>query len=80
MPYLLLYDVSGAGNSLLRELFPQIDEVQYLLSCSASDQRAALNAIEYLANQLRISIFVAGTHEAFHVMSCDGSLQGTLRC
>ena len=35
------------------------------------DQRAALNAIKYLANQLRISIVAAGTHEALHIMRSD---------
>jgi hypothetical protein len=49
----------------------QIDEVQHLLSCGARDQRAALNAIKYLANQLRISVVAAGTHEALHVMRSD---------
>jgi hypothetical protein len=42
-----------------------------LLSCSARDQRAALNAIKYLANKLRVSIVAAGTYEALHVMRSD---------
>jgi hypothetical protein len=48
-----------------------IDEIQHLLSCTSREQRAALNAIKYLANQLRISIVAAGTHEALHVMRFD---------
>jgi Bacterial TniB protein len=32
------------------------------------EQRVALNAIKYLANQLRMSIVAAGSHEALHVM------------
>jgi hypothetical protein len=39
-----------------------IDEIQHLLSCGLRDQRAALNAIKFLANKLRISIAAAGTH------------------
>jgi hypothetical protein len=48
-----------------------IDEIHNLLSCSARDQRAALNAIKYLANKLRVSIVAAGTYEALHVMRSD---------
>jgi Cdc6-like AAA superfamily ATPase len=48
-----------------------IDEIQHLLSCSSREQRAALNAIKYLANKLRVSIVAAGTHEALHVMRSD---------
>jgi ATP-dependent Clp protease ATP-binding subunit ClpA len=48
-----------------------IDEIQHLLSCSAREQRAALNAIKYLADKLRVSIVAAGTHEALHVMRSD---------
>jgi hypothetical protein len=33
-----------------------IDEIQHLLSYGLRDQRAALNAIEFLANKLHISI------------------------
>ncbi len=48
-----------------------IDEIQHLLSCNARERRAALNALKFLANQLRVSIVAAGTHEALHVMRCD---------
>jgi hypothetical protein len=48
-----------------------IDEIQHLLSCTSRQRRAALNAIKYLANQLRMSIVAAGTHEALHVMRFD---------
>jgi len=43
-----------------------------LLSCSARDQRAVLNAIKYLANELRVSIIAPGTYEALHVMRGTG--------
>lgn len=48
-----------------------IDEIQHLLSGNAREQRAALNAIKFLANTLRMSIVAAGTHEAVHVMRYD---------
>jgi len=38
------------------------------------DQRAALNAIKYLANKLRVSIVAAGTYEALHVMRADSQI------
>ena len=42
-----------------------------MLSCNSREQRAALNAIKYLANTLRMSIVAAGTQEAVHVMRYD---------
>jgi ATP-dependent Clp protease ATP-binding subunit ClpA len=51
-----------------------IDEIHNLLSCSARDQRAALNAIKYLANKLRVSIVAAGTYGALHVMPADSQI------
>ena len=48
-----------------------IDEIQHLLLCNAREQRAVLNALKFLANQLRVSIVAAGTHEALHVMRYD---------
>jgi hypothetical protein len=37
----------------------------------ARDQRATLNAIKYLANNLGVSIATAGIYEALHVMRSD---------
>ena len=48
-----------------------IDEIQHLLSCSAREQRAALNMIKFLSNDRRMTIVAAGTHEALHVMRFD---------
>ena len=59
---------------MLRHAAPRmlvIDEILCLLCCTTREQRAALNAIKFLANQLRISIVVAGTHESLHVMRYD---------
>lgn len=42
-----------------------------LLSCSAREQRAALNMIKFLSNDRRMTIVAAGTHEALHVMRFD---------
>ncbi len=73
-PTMRLHELECTAIATLRHAAPrmlQIDEVQHLLSCGARDQRAALNAIKYLANQLRISVVAAGTHEALHVMRSD---------
>ena len=59
---------------MLRHAAPRmlvVGEIQHLLSCSPREQRAALNAVKYLANQLRIPIVAAGTHESLHVMRYD---------
>jgi Bacterial TniB protein len=48
-----------------------IDEIQHLLSCSAREQRAALNMVKFLSNERRMTIVAAGTHEALHVMRFD---------
>jgi hypothetical protein len=53
-----------------------IDEIQHFLSCNSRDQRAALNAIKYLANELRVSIVAvaAGTYETLEVMRSDSQI------
>jgi hypothetical protein len=73
-PSLRLHELEDTAIEMLTHAAPRmliIDEIQHLLSCTSREQRAALNAIKYLANQLRISIVAAGTHEALHVMRCD---------
>ncbi len=70
-PSLRLHELENTAIEMLTHAAPRmliIDEIQHLLSCTSREQRAALNAIKYLANQLRMSIVAAGTHEALHVM------------
>ena len=45
-----------------------VDECHHLLACRPRDQRAALNTLKYLSNELQISIVALGTDEALHVM------------
>lgn len=74
LPTTRLHELECTAINMLAHASPRmllIDEVQHLLSCSARDQRAALNAIKYLANKLRVSIVAAGTYEALHVMRSD---------
>lgn len=72
-PTARFYELEDAALTLLRQASPRIliiDEVQHLLSCN-SRERAALNMIKYLSNDLRMSVVAAGTHEALHVMRFD---------
>lgn len=61
--------ISLLGHANSRMLI--IDEIQHLLSCSAREQRAALNMVKFLSNERRMTIVAAGTHEALHVMRFD---------
>jgi len=54
-----LHGLATRAIGMLQHAAPRmllIDEIQHLLSCGLRDQRAALNAIRFLANKLRISI------------------------
>jgi AAA+ superfamily predicted ATPase len=73
-PTMRLHELETTAIGMLQHASPRmllIDEIQHLLSCGLRDQRAALNAIKFLANKLRVSIVAAGTHEALHVMRSD---------
>jgi AAA+ superfamily predicted ATPase len=73
-PTTRLHELEGTAINMLAHASPRmilIDEFHNLLSRSARDQRAALNAINYLANKLRVSIVAARTYEALHVMRSD---------
>jgi hypothetical protein len=69
--------ISELENDALRQLkkiqprLLAIDEVHHLLACSPREQRAALNVLKYLSNELGVSIVALGTNEALHVMRTD---------
>jgi hypothetical protein len=48
-----------------------IDEIHHLLACTPREQRAALNVLKFLSNELRVSLVALGTGEALHVMRTD---------
>jgi Bacterial TniB protein len=76
-PTTRLHELECTAVNMLAHASPRmvlIDEIHNLLSCSARDQRAALNAIKYLANKSRVSIVAAGTYEALHVMRSDSQI------
>jgi Bacterial TniB protein len=73
-PTMRLHELECTAIWMLRHAAPRmimIDEIQHLLSCNAREQRAALNALKFLANQLRVSVVAAGTNEALHLMRYD---------
>jgi len=69
-----LSDLEHHAIRQLEKLRPKIlavDEVHNLLACTPREQRAALNVLKFLSNELRVSIIAAGTTEALIVMQTD---------
>jgi hypothetical protein len=69
-----LSDLEHSALRQLEKLKPKIlviDEVHNLLACTPREQRAALNVLKFLSNELRVSIIAAGTTEALIVMQTD---------
>ena len=58
-PTMRLHELETRAIGILQHAAPRmllIDEIQHLLSCGIRDQRAALNAIKFLANKLRVAL------------------------
>lgn len=55
-----------------------IDEIHNLLACTPREQRAALNVLKFLSNDLRVSIVAAGTTDALIVMQTDPQIASRL--
>ena len=51
-----------------------VDEVYHLLSGSYREQRASLNLLKYLANDLRMSIVLVGTADALIALQSDSQM------
>ena len=66
---------------LLRKVAPRmtvVDEVHNLLAGSAQEQRAALNLLKFLSNQLKCAIAVLGTRDALAAMQTDAQIASRL--
>ena len=66
------------ARELLRRMAPKmltVDEVHHLLAGSYQEQRASLNLLKYLANDLKMSIVLAGTSDAMIALSTDGQMR-----
>ena len=62
-----LASLERVARDLLRRFAPRmliVDEVHHLLAGSHLEQRASLNMLKYLANDLKISIVAVGTGDA----------------
>ncbi len=69
-----LANVEQTALALLHKIGPRmivVDEVHNLLAGSAREQRAALNLLKFLSNQLRCAVVVVGTRDALAAMQSD---------
>ncbi len=72
-----LLAVEHAALGLLRRVAPRmivVDEVHNLLAGSANEQRASLNLLKFLSNQLRCVIVVLGTRDALVALHTDAQI------
>ena len=65
------------ARDMLRRIGPRmliVDEVHHLLAGSYREQRAALNLLKYIANDLKISVVVVGTSDAPLALQTDAQM------
>ena len=65
------------ARDILRRIGPRmlvVDEVHHLLAGSHREQRASLNLLKYLANDLKISIVTVGTSDAPVAFQTDAQM------
>lgn len=66
------------ARDLLRRVAPRmliVDEVHHLLASGHREQRASLNLLKYLANDLKLSVVVVGTSDALLVLETDAQMR-----
>ena len=69
--------VEHTALTLLHKLKPKIiivDEVHHLLAGSPRDQRASLNLLKFLSNDLKCSVVALGTRDALAAMHTDSQI------
>lgn len=67
------------SRELLRKVSPRmlvVDEVHHLLSGNYLEQRASLNLLKFLANDLQMTIVLVGTHDAEIALQTDSQMSG----
>lgn len=65
-------------RDLLRRIAPRmliVDEVHHLLAGGHREQRASLNLLKYLANDLKFSVVVVGTSDALLALETDAQMR-----
>ena len=76
-PKVGLAGMERLARDLLRRMAPRmliVDEVHHLLSGSYREQRASLNLLKFLANDLRMSIVLVGTADALIALQSDSQM------
>lgn len=69
-------------RELLRKVAPRmliVDEVHHLLAGTYREQRASLNLLKYLANDLKICIVLVGTQDAVMALQTDPQMVSRFR-
>lgn len=69
--------LEGIARDLLKRMRPRmliVDEIHHLLAGSYREQRAALNLLKYLANELQFSIVIVGTADAQLALETDSQM------
>ena len=65
------------ARDLLRRIAPRmlvVDEVHHLLAGNYREQRASMNLLKYLANDLRMSVVLVGTADALLALQTDAQM------
>ncbi len=76
-PNTTLASLEQVARDILLRMEPRmliVDEVHHLLAGSHREQRASLNLLKYLANELKISIVAVGTSEAPVAFQSDAQI------
>ncbi|QEZ48903.1 TniB family NTP-binding protein [Cupriavidus oxalaticus] len=69
--------LENLSREVLRKVSPRmlvVDEVHHLLSGSYREQRASLNLLKFLANDLKMAIVLVGTHDAEIALQTDSQM------
>lgn len=69
--------VEFTALTLLQKIAPRmliVDEVHNLLAGSAQEQRASLNLLKFLSNQIKCSVVVLGTRDALAAIQTDSQI------
>ncbi|WP_244438941.1 TniB family NTP-binding protein [Paraburkholderia dilworthii] len=74
-----LASLERLARDILRRVSPRmlvVDEIHHLLAGSYREQRASLNLLKFLANDLQISMVLVGTRDAVLALQTDAQMIG----
>ena len=81
-PTSTLSTLEHIARDILKRMSPRmlvVDEVHHLLAGSAREQRASLNLLKYLANEVKMSVVAVGTSEAPVAFQTDAQIHNRFR-